>query len=306
MLAILVAALLVNSGLVGSRRTDERLLFSVLGRSPFSDSIFTIGTDGSDLRPLLTAEPGKSYLYASGTTLSGRMTVVVHEATGRGIADHLYLFYPKNKKWELVDTGDELPGRGVESPDGTQIVFGAAPKSAPWRYRIYLKNFTTGAAKYITSGEDRSQHGFPIWSPDSKEISFLQVRYQAGTAVATLIRIRPDGTSPKVTLTESDGVRAVAYSPDGKRMCVLTNRGVEILNLESMTREVALPSAKLPNRQFQLGLVTWSNSNSLAFVVQNGTNKQWELWTVGIDGSNPRCVYTLGEGVVGGIFFVRE
>jgi hypothetical protein len=86
----------------------KRILFSRIGRRPFSDSVFSIRLDGRDLKPVLLGKPARSYMFASAHSLSGPMLVTVHESSAGteegNVEDHLYLFNPSPKEARTRDS----------------------------------------------------------------------------------------------------------------------------------------------------------------------------------------------------------
>jgi len=89
---------------------------------------------------------------------------------------------------------------------------------------------------------------------------------------------------------------AACYSPDGKRMAVLTSSGLELIEGSTLKRLLVLPWRNLPNAQFRSGGLVWSlHQNLISFAIFNTRAKRYELWIISADGSQPKNIYNQDE-----------
>ena len=58
--------------------SSELLLFASSGSKPFSDAIEVVEVDGGRAHPLLTPEPRRSYMFASGKSLHDPLVIRIH------------------------------------------------------------------------------------------------------------------------------------------------------------------------------------------------------------------------------------
>jgi dipeptidyl aminopeptidase/acylaminoacyl peptidase len=98
------------------------------------------------------------------------------------------------------------------------------------RSHVWMVPFTGGAARQLTFGERGESQ--PSWSPDGSVIAFVAAR-GAGTAEdppkPQLWVLPADGGEARQLTTLRDGVVAYSWSPDGKRIAVVSP--------DSLTRE---------------------------------------------------------------------
>jgi hypothetical protein len=127
----------------------EVIVFSIIGHRPFSDSISTIWPNGSHAEPLLRPKQDKSYLGASGNSLTVRLVVAVHENKDLIHSEnHLYLYNPRSGAWQRLLTLDGEEGYGVISPDDSHVVLEFEPKTIagerPGEGRLWLVDLISG------------------------------------------------------------------------------------------------------------------------------------------------------------------
>jgi TolB protein len=111
------------------------------------------------------------------------------------------------------------------SPDGTTIAF-ARYKSPLISMAIWLMNADGSNQRQLTvppedPGNERyGNHAMPAWSPDSKQIAFVQ-QYRDRTDIYV---IRRDGTGIRRLTTKVGQHTSPAWSPNGKRIVFVTGR----------------------------------------------------------------------------------
>jgi hypothetical protein len=166
----------------GNDLDREVLIFAHLGDRPFTDSIETVGVEGGRVHTLLAPERRKSYLFASGDSLSDRLAVLVHEANQTGtISDLLYLYSPAKKEWHPIIDQEGGVGSGVISPDNLSVAFirganGRDSLAGLWLLDVQSKKST----RLISDAPPTHWHSNPAWRPNSKQIGLIELtRYRS-------------------------------------------------------------------------------------------------------------------------------
>ncbi|HZO60177.1 MAG TPA: LpqB family beta-propeller domain-containing protein [Solirubrobacterales bacterium] len=110
------------------------------------------------------------------------------------------------------------------SPDGRRIV-------ANGEGGLWVINVATGAAREIVSSEAGESFG-PAWSPNGRWIAFIRTESTTGSGEpplgsSQLWRARPDGSGQRqlTHLAGTDVIQRPAWSPDGRRLALITYRG---------------------------------------------------------------------------------
>lgn len=288
-------------------RQREVILFSIVGLTPFSDSVSTVNLDGSGQHRILSPKSTASYMYASGYTLRDPLLVVVHQSFDNKIEDKLFAYRLQDRTWEKVFTPPGIVGRGAFSPDHSRIVFVFAPGESAF-YKLFVKETGTDQFRRLTTSEEPyEKEGYPSWRPDSKEVAFLTLQMLSGHLFSKLLRIPATGGQPQVILGPEDAPAGVSYSPDGRTLCILSKKGIEEVGLNGEGRRLILDWKVLPHAKHSYGCIKWSpTSNLIAFSMLSKETKKWEIWTVSAEGQNPKKIYTVPEGVVEGVFFLSN
>ena len=295
---------------------DELILFTITGSHPFEDYVNLIHPDGSNEQPFLTPKRGRSYFFASGNSLNENFVVTVHELDeSRKIRDHLYEYYPATRQWLQLPGVPSGAGVGVISPDGKRAVYAVPPETRGTRaLRLWTSNLETGETqKLTTGGGDDEWDGYPVWSPDGREIMFLRLRLTSEGLVRTnLMRVPFDGGEPAIILGDADEVSVVCYNRAGDRLAMWSKPGLEIMSLRDSSRSVVLPRSKLPDRIYEgsgAGGLAWSQtSDKIAIALINEHSKESELWTINSDGSVFEKIHSrpMAEGKITVGMFVRS
>src|SRR5436190_20669896 len=82
----ILSLLTVSCSSIGEKSSgSEVILFSAIKGGVYH--ISTIWPDGSHLKPFLTPEAGRSYVFASGNSLRSILVVLAHETNSQGEAE---------------------------------------------------------------------------------------------------------------------------------------------------------------------------------------------------------------------------
>jgi hypothetical protein len=162
----------------------------------------------------------------------------------------------------------------------------------PW-----IINLASGQTKKLTSQDKTGEWDSSVsWRPDSQEILFVRLRRSTDTITSTLMLVSASGGKPVELIGPEVGVMAGCYAPDGKRLVLLTSKGLEIAETSKMERGLISPWSSIPNAQFRAGGLVWSRSqNLISFVIFNKVAKEYELWTILLDGSHLKKIYSQDE-----------
>ena len=276
------------------------ILFVTIGQQPFQDSVSTINLDGSDLQRILVPQRGRSYTYASGNSLQRELVVTVHELDAAGqVVDHLYLYSLHSGGWRRLMNKTGMEGAGYMSPGDSRVAFIFAPNTQPVQLRPWVTNLQTGETIKLT-GEDSEEgtwDGYLSWRPDGQELTFLRLRRAPGGGLtSTLMRVPSSGGEPTELLEPGEWIFAACYAPDGKRLAMLTKRGLEIVEIFNKQRKLILTWESLPSPQFRTGGLVWSrDQDKIAFAILNKQAKRYEVWTIAADGHNAMKIYDQDE-----------
>ena len=288
--------------------SSELILFSTVGGSTFSDYVWTVGHDGSAPAPLLTPKPNQSYTAATGNSLRGGLVVTVHETdTGEVVEDHLYLYYPYERRWRRLLSDDLIEGNGVISPGDSRVAFMAARAARTDQYRLWVTDIATGNTRQLAAGEEGTWDAYPCWRPDGQRIAFLRLRRTPDGVISKLLSVASGGGEETVILGESESVLSFYYAPDGERLALWTKKGLEVLNLADGTRKVIVAADKIvPTYRIPAGNIAWSRTqDKLVYALFNTQTRASEMWTISSDGSNVIKIYDHREGRIQLPSFIR-
>jgi Tol biopolymer transport system component len=238
------------------------------------------------------------------------LVVTVYEGVGSNKKEnHLFLYEPSVPTWRRLVTKEGAEGYGALSPDNAHVVFEFTPKATdgekPERGRLWIVDLPSGDAKSLTvNDEDGTWDTLPSWRPDSQEISFVRCRLTTSGVITKLMHVSVKGGEASLF---TDGVSDACYSPDGKRLAIMTPDGLHIWDSSTGQRTLIVPWGKLPNRKYLAVGLAWSASlDRIAFAALNQSSNQSELWIVSSGGGEPKRVYSAADGRVSFPAFVAN
>jgi Tol biopolymer transport system component len=183
------------------------------------------------------------------------------------------------------------------SPDGTTI---ALVVNHPKRLGPSAAGLSSSLATIHRDGtglrklaEAEGVFDYPVWTPDGQSILFAE----RGVDTTRILQIPANG-GPVRTLLRDPGLQtfyhdSLTVSPDGKRVALVSNEGIEVVSLVSSQRTLIVGGP---------GLVTelaWSpDGKELGYVAspENG-DEPARLYVINADGSDRRMISKPAESV---------
>lgn len=280
-------------------KPSEVIIFSVIGERPYSDAVLTIWPNGANLELLLEPKDNRSYLGASGNSLQGSLVVAVHENSllTQKPENHLFRYDIPTGSWRRVLAQDGIEGYGVISPDGSQLVLEFEQRTTTdvrGQGRLWIVDMVSGDARMLTNDQKGTWDTLPTWRSDGQEVAFLRCQLTTKGVMTKLMSISIMGGEPRFL---ADGVVDACYSPNGERMAIVADGGLQIWDPITGTRKVILPWKDLPNHQYLAVGLTWSQSqNKIALGLTNRATGASELWTISSDGMDAKKIFSTTKG----------
>jgi dipeptidyl aminopeptidase/acylaminoacyl peptidase len=186
------------------------------------------------------------------------------------------------------------------SPDGRSVVFARYARDA---IELELLDLAAGAVTPLTT--NRAVNVEPRWSPDGSRIAFVSSSYNGRWHIFVL---SPEGAKDPLRLTEDSGSKLPRYyyskwdhyisptwSPDGKEIILVSNRG-HIHGTGGFWRMEARPGA--PGgpgglRELRYEETTWKarpdwSPDGTRVVYSSYLGRQWnQLWLMTTEGGDP-------------------
>ncbi|MBV9797274.1 MAG: PD40 domain-containing protein [Solirubrobacterales bacterium] len=142
---------------------------------------------------------------------------------------HIWAMNPDGSNVRELTSGYYDDREPQFSPDGTQIAFssdrppiGSPPGIATGSYNIWVLTLATGELTEITHASSGPNDYYPTWSPDGKQITFVDTTHAIESVAAS-------GQGPVTTLysNSADTFYSPTWSPDGKSLAytALVNGG---------------------------------------------------------------------------------
>jgi hypothetical protein len=305
-----IAAIAASWSYFSSRsgRRSQVILFATIGNKPFLDYVYRICPDGSGVRAVFSPRRGHSYLYASGNSLRDKLIVTVHETNFTGeVADYLYVNHVSTGEWRRLITEAGYEGKGVMSPDGSKVVYTLAPEEKRASRRLWVTDLDTSRTRQLTSPQEGSWDGNPMWWPDGQGVAFLRSHYTTEGIFSNLLSVSLSGGEPTTLLGPDVPVAAFCYAPDGKRLAIWGKEGLELLDTSGEPRTLILPWSKLANYAYRGGGLAWSGiQDQIVLALFNKQSNQDELWTISSNGEDLRRIYSHKDGRIILCSFIRE
>ncbi|MEP6687228.1 MAG: CehA/McbA family metallohydrolase [Gemmatimonadales bacterium] len=184
------------------------------------------------------------------------------------------------------------------SPDGRRIVYASYRDDA---VQLRLLDLATGATAELLGGG--AVHLEPRWSPDGRRLAFTSTRYEGRWHVFTaevtgdgrlerIERVSQDHQSglPRYYYNAVDHALSPTWSPDGRELIVVSNRG-HVWGSGGFWRLEARPGGAA--REIRDEETTWKgrpdwSRDGRRVVYSSYLGTQWhQLWLMTPDGSNP-------------------
>jgi TolB protein len=185
------------------------------------------------------------------------------------------------------------------SPDGRSVVFARYAHDA---IELQLLDLQSGTVRPLTS--NGAVNVEPRWSPDGTRIAFVSTVYHGrwhifttipagvGAQHAAPVRLTEDNDSnlPRYYYSRWDHYISPAWSPDGKEIVLVSNRG-HIHGSGGFWRMEASPGA--PLRELRYEETTWKarpdwSPDGTRIVYSSYLGRQWnQLWIMTSEGGDP-------------------
>ncbi len=234
--------------------------------------------------PQVTSGPSAATWSPDGTALIYSMQGSLwRQRIGTGVAEQL--------------TSGGGPGYDYQpdwSPDGRSVVFARYAHDA---IELELLDLASGSVSALTS--NGAVNVEPRWSPDGTHIAFVSSAYNRRWHVFTItpaggepVRLTEDNDShlPRYYYSKWDHYISPTWSPDGKEIILVSNRG-HIHGTGGFWRMEARPGA--PLRELRYEETTWKarpdwSPDGTRVVYSSYLGRQWnQLWLMTSEGGDP-------------------
>lgn len=134
-----------------------------------------------------------------------------------------------------------------------------------------------------------------ILSPDGNTICYAYYDYLNSTRQLYTIRtVRADGTGDVLLTTQGGWENTVTFSPDSKRVAFYLDEvagspdKLYTINIDGTDRKLVTENARSINDRF--GGVAWSANEDRILFSRQGSNYEWQIWSIKADGSDERQI----------------
>jgi Tol biopolymer transport system component len=262
-----------------------RIVFAQSNGTPTGFNIFTVNSDGSNMRLVLSDKGGLPRWSAD-----GRQIAVVTSSFG-------------SRPFESIANAD---GTGVRSlprpdptlaltcsawsPDGLRLACEGWGPTKLGKAGLYtVRTLDGGGLQRLSSVADTGDDIPGAYSPDGTEIAFVRITYSP-VSLGQLWLCNADGSNARKIVDTLTGYR-VSWSPDGRYIAGDANGALEIFDLAALAtppRQIVVPNgaASAPR---------WSpNGSQLVFQFLRSGASNNDIDTINIDGTGLRRL-TLGS-----------
>jgi Tol biopolymer transport system component len=213
------------------------------GDNPNTMQIWLLDLATGSFKPLTTRSHGPRY-----PTFSPDGTMLAWLEVGpRGTQDFTVRVLdlaaaPANKKPRKLRSSPKIwPGRLSFSADGTHLtvaeLFRPSARSGDGRNRLVRIDLATDTATPLELPGDVTPDFGPVASPDGRQLALI---IDGALWFMPVTRDgRPDGVPIKVL---DELIESPTFSSDGQQLVVLTNRGLEVIDLNTKKRSVRNPA----------------------------------------------------------------
>jgi serine/threonine-protein kinase len=196
-------------------RDGQRIFYASTRGS--EDALFWQRADGSGSEEQLTkSEPGS---FPNSVSPDAK-TLAFYTPRNGGDVSILSLAGDRTPK-PLISVPVTHQDHANFSPDGRWLAYRSNESG---RYEVYVQPFPPTGAKYqITTTGAQS----PLWSPDGKQIFYVETKEETGQLVSIDVRTEPSFASANPTklpiekMVSLGGVRPYDITPDGKQFIVM-------------------------------------------------------------------------------------
>ena len=190
------------------------------GAYPQKQGVYVIRPDGTHLRRITTLPADATEDHAPRFSPDGRRLVFTRFNAGQEFQNSaLFSVDLRGNNLRQLTSFSIGAGDADWSPDGTRIVFEAAP-SAFARGDVYVIRADGKQLRNLTQNPPSDGSADPVWSPDGTKIVFLQAIVRGGAVIPGLATMNPNGTDRHfISATPSE-----SHQPDWQSLRVIPCR----------------------------------------------------------------------------------
>jgi TolB protein len=197
------------------------------GPKQLCPQIYLLRADGTGLRRITHDRA----CYESPTWSPDGARILATRCSGLCRQFSLWTMNLRGTGLQRLTDGRTLDNSASWSPDGTTIAFTRGAPSAIWLMEADGTNQRQLTHPYELADVEQDEDRSPNWSPDGSMIAFSRLHEpHLGHTGSTRYRrdiyvVSPDGTGVRRLTRLSNGNDSPAWSPDGKRIAFVSDRG---------------------------------------------------------------------------------
>jgi TolB protein len=248
--------------------------------------IFTINSDGSDLRQLTSLGNTKQ-----GPKWSPNGTKIVfwtHSNSG----DNIFVMNADGSNVRQLTDDSASDAWPVWSPDGTKIAF-VSDRGGCCDMKIYVMN-ADGSNLTRLSSDPKVAGGFLSWSPDGQKIAFTGSERVGDDTKVDIYVVNADGTNLKNLTNDLEPDYGAQWSPDGTRIAFTSLReaktNIYMMNSDGTNRTRLAPTLTASG-------ISWSPDGSkiiLSGIISGSDDRTFNLYLMNPDGSGLNRIFQDG------------